>query len=163
MIRPAELERLQGLIAESGTDGWLLFDFRGRNPIASAVLGSEIVGSRRVFVLIPRAGSPVALVHAVDAELWRGWPSQWTKRVWVRRETLAEELGALVRGKRLAVDISPNGAIPYLDGVPAGVADWIGSLGATLVPSADLVTRYCSIWTAEDVASHRRAAAAKLL
>ena len=128
MIRPAELERLQGLIAESGTDGWLLFDFRGRNPIASAVLGGEIVGSRRVFVLIPRAGSPVALVHAVDAELWRGWPSQWTKRVWVRRETLAEELGALVRGKRLAVDISPNGAIPYLDGVPAGVAGVATSL-----------------------------------
>ena len=66
----------------------------------------------------------------------------------------------MVRGKRLAVDISPNGAIPYLDGVPAGVADWIRSLGATLVPSADLVTRYCSVWTAEDVASHRRAAAA---
>jgi len=42
VIRPAELERLQGLIAESGTDGWLLFDFRGRNPIASAVLGGEI-------------------------------------------------------------------------------------------------------------------------
>ena len=160
MIRPAALERLPGLIAESGNDGWLLFDFRGRNPIAAAVLGSEIVGSRRVFVLSPRAGSPVALVHAVDAELWRGWPSQWTKRVWVRRETLAEELGALVRDKRLAVDISPNGAIPYLDGVPAGVADWIRSLDATLVPSADLVTRYCSIWTAEDVASHRRAAAA---
>ena len=28
------------------------------------------------------------------------------------------------------------------------------------MPSADLVTRYCSVWTAEDVASHRRAAAA---
>ena len=160
MIGPGELERLQGLITESGVDGWLLFDFRGRNPVASAVLGSEIVGSRRVFVLIPRAGSPIALVHAVDAELWRGWPSRWTKRVWVRRETLAEELGSLIRGKRLAVDISPNGAIPYLDGVPAGVAEWFRSLGATLVPSADLVTRYCSVWTAEEVASHRRAAAA---
>ncbi|HKU60049.1 MAG TPA: M24 family metallopeptidase [Gemmatimonadales bacterium] len=160
MIGSRELERLQRLVAESGADGWLLFDFRGRNPIAAAVLGSEIVGSRRVFVLIPRAGAPVALVHAVDAELWRGWPSQWAKTVWVRRESLTEKLGALVRGKRLAVDISPNGAIPYLDGVPAGVADWIRSLGATLVTSADLVTRYCSVWTAEDVASHRRAAAA---
>jgi Xaa-Pro dipeptidase len=160
VIGPGELVRLQRLVAESGLDGWLLFDFRGRNPIAAAVLGSEIVGSRRVFVLIPRAGTPIALVHAVDAELWREWPSQWTKRVWVRRETLAEELDGLVRGKRLAVDISPNGAIPYLDGVPAGVTDWIRSLGATLVPSADLVTRYCSVWTAQDVASHRRAAAA---
>jgi Xaa-Pro dipeptidase len=160
VIGPGELVRLQRLVAESGLDGWLLFDFRGRNPIAAAVLGSEIVGSRRVFVLIPRVGTPIALVHAVDAELWREWPSQWTKRVWVRRETLAEELDGLVRGKRLAVDISPNGAIPYLDGVPAGVTDWIRSLGATLVPSADLVTRYCSVWTAQDVASHRRAAAA---
>lgn len=160
MIGPGELERLQRLVAESEADAWLLFDFRGRNPIASAVLGSEIVGSRRVFVLIPRAGVPTALVHAVDAELWRGWPDQWTKRVWVKREALADELGRLVGGKRLAVDISPNGAIPYLDGVPAGVADYLRSLGATLVPSADLVTSYCSVWTAEDVASHRRAAAA---
>lgn len=160
MIGPRELERLQDLIAASGVDGWLLFDFRGRNPVAAAVLGDEIVGSRRVFVLVPRAGRPVALVHAVDAELWRGWPGEWTKRVWVRRESLVEELGPLVRGKRLAMDISPNGAIPYLDGVPAGVADWIRSLGATLMPSADLVTRYCSVWTADDVASHRRAAAA---
>jgi Xaa-Pro dipeptidase len=160
MIGPRELSRLQPLVAAAGVDGWLLFDFRGRNPIAAAVLGDEIVGSRRVFVLIPPAGPPTALVHAVDAELWRAWPTEWTKRVWVTREALAEQLGALVRGKRLAADISPQGAIPYLDGVPAGVADWLGRLGATLVPSAELVTRYCSVWTAEDVASHSRAAAA---
>ena len=160
MIGLGELARLQPLIAAAGLDGWLLFDFRGRNPIAAAVLGNEILGSRRVFVLIPPSGTPTALVHAVDAELWRRWPAGWTKRVWVTREALAAELGALVRGRRLAADISPHGAIPYLDGVPAGVAEWIGSLGATLVTSADLVTRYCSVWTAEDVASHRRAAEA---
>ena len=67
---------------------------------------------------------------------------------------------ALVRGRRLAVDYSPDGAIPYLDGIPAGVAELLRGLGATLVPSAELVTRYCSVWTAEDVASHRRAAEA---
>jgi Xaa-Pro dipeptidase len=160
VIGPRELARLQPLVAQAGVDGWLLFDFRGRNPIAAAVLGDEILGSRRVFVLIPPSGRPTALVHAVDAELWRGWPEGWAKRVWVRREELTEELGALVRGRRLAADISPKGAIPYLDGVPAGVADWIVSLGATLVSSAELVTRYCSVWTAEDVVSHRRAAAA---
>jgi Xaa-Pro aminopeptidase len=160
VIGPRELGRLQPLVAAAGVDGWLLFDFRGRNPIAAAVLGNEIVGSRRVFVLIPPSGPPTALVHAVDAELWRGWPAEWTKRVWVTREALTDELGALVRGKRLAADISPDGAIPYLDGVPAGVAGWISGLGATLVTSADLVTRYCSVWTPADVASHRRAAEA---
>lgn len=158
MLTPTDLARLQSLIAGAGVDGWLLFDFRGRNPIAAAVLGGEIVGSRRVYVLIPPDGPPTALVHAVDAELWRGWPSQWTKRVWVAREELTAELGALVRGKRLAADYSPNGAIPYLDGVPAGVAELLRGLGATLVSSVELVTRWCSVWSAADVASHRRAA-----
>ncbi len=160
MITPTDLARLQPLVAQFGVDGWLLFDFRGRNPIAAAVLGPEIVGSRRVYVLIPPTGLPIALVHAVDAELWRAWPSSWPKRVWVTREQLAAELGTLVRGKRLAVDWSPDGAIPYLDGVPLGVAELLRSLGATLVPSAELVTRYCSVWSAADVASHRRAAEA---
>lgn len=152
-----DLPRLQTLIAESDVDGWLLFDFRGRNPIAAAVLGPEIVGSRRVYVLIPRQGPPMALVHAIDNELWRKWPADWPKHVWVTREALTAELGALVRGKRLAVDYSPHGAIPYLDGVPAGVAELLASLGATLVTSSELVTRYCSVWTPEDIASHRRA------
>ena len=153
-----ELPRLQAMISELGVDGWLLFDFRGRNPIAAAVLGPEIVGSRRVYVMIPPQGPPMALVHAIDNELWRGWPSDWPKHVWVTREALTAELGTLVRGKRLAVDYSPHAAIPYLDGVPAGVAELLGSLGATLVTSSDLVTRYCSVWTPEDIASHRRAA-----
>jgi Xaa-Pro aminopeptidase len=160
MISQTDLSRLQPLIAAADVDGWLLFDFRGRNPIAAAVLGPEIVGSRRVYVLIPRAGPPFALVHAVDAELWRGWPEEWPKRVWVTREELAAELRQLVRGKRLAIDWSPEAAIPYLDGVPLGVAELLRGLGGTLVPSAELVTRYCAVWTPADLASHRRAAEA---
>ncbi|HUR95918.1 MAG TPA: M24 family metallopeptidase [Gemmatimonadales bacterium] len=160
MITPTDLVRLQSLIAQADVDGWLLFDFRGRNPIAAALLGDEIVGSRRVYVLVPRTGSPTALVHAVDAELWRHWPAAWTKKVWVARDELAAELGSLVSGKRLAVEYSPNGAIPYLDGVPAGVAELLRGLGATLVSSIDLVTRFCSVWSPADLASHRRAAEA---
>jgi Xaa-Pro aminopeptidase len=160
MIAPDDLSRLQPLVAQAGVDGWLLFDFRGRNPIAAAVLGPEIVGSRRVYVLVPPAGMPVALVHAVDAELGRAWPAELPKRVWVTREELSTELAALVRGKRIAVDWSPGGAIPYLDGMPLGVAEFLRDLGATLVPSAELVTRYCSVWSPADRASHRRAAEA---
>jgi Xaa-Pro dipeptidase len=160
VIASAALARLQRLIADADVDGWLLFDFRGRNPIAAAVLGAEIVGSRRVYVLIPRQGKPLALVHAVDAELWRGWPTEWSKRVWVTRESLSTELRRLVQGKRLAADFSPHGSIPYLDGMPAGVFQLLSELGAALVPSTDLVTRYCSVWSDADVASHRRAAEA---
>lgn len=160
MIDSSDLSRLQPLIAAAGVDGCLLLDFRGRNPIAAAVLGAEIVGSRRVYVLIPPQGKPTALVHAVDAELWRGWPAEWPERVWVHPDELTAELGALVTGRRLAVDWSPGAAIPYLDGIPLGVGEVLRELGAELVPSADLVTRYCSVWTAAQRAGHRRAASA---
>ena len=90
MLQSDALPRLQAALAALAqpVDGWLLFDFRGINPIMAAVVGDEIVGSRRAYIYLPRAGEPVALVHAVDAELWRGWPSVWRKMVWIRREEL---------------------------------------------------------------------------
>jgi len=138
-------------------DGWLLFDFRGINPIFRAVMGSEVVGSRRVYVWIPRDGEPVLLVHAVDAELWREWPAAWRRIVWVQRERFERELHALVGGKTAAIEYSPGGAVPYADYIPAGTVDLLRTIGATLVSSAELVTRYCSCWTAAELTSHRRA------
>jgi len=161
MLQPDSLPRLHAaLIAlAEPVDGWLLFDFRGINPIMAAVVGTEVVGSRRAYVYIPRAGTPVALVHAVDAELWRAWPAQWRRVVWVRRDELSRELAALVGGKTLAMEYSPGGAIPYGDYVPAGTLELVRSAGAKPVSSAELVSRYCSVWTAEDLAGHLRAAA----
>lgn len=146
--------------ASDPVDGWLLFDFRGINPVMSAVVGPEVVGSRRAYVWIPRDGTPTALVHAVDAELWRAWPAAWRSIVWIRREELARELAALVRGRTVAMEYSPKGDVPYGDYVPAGTLELVRATGATPVPSAELVTRCCSAWTPEDLASHLRAAEA---
>jgi Xaa-Pro aminopeptidase len=160
MLTPASLPALHTALAAVPVDGWLLFDFRGLNPIMAAVVGPEIVGSRRQYVLVTPGAPPVALVHAVDAELWRGWPAAWRRIVWVRREELARELRALVGGKTVAMEYSPEGRVPYGDYVPAGTLEFVRAAGAMPVSSADLVTRYCSAWSAEDLASHRRAAAA---
>jgi Xaa-Pro dipeptidase len=160
MLLPDALPKLHAALdaATEKVDGWLLFDFRGINPIMAAVVGDEIVGSRRAYVFIPRGHHPVALVHAVDAELWRGWPSAWRRIVWVRREELARELSALVGGKTVAMEYSPGGAVPYGDYVPAGTLELVRASGATPVSSAELVSRYCSVWSADDLASHLRAA-----
>ncbi|HEU4828189.1 MAG TPA: M24 family metallopeptidase [Gemmatimonadales bacterium] len=162
MLSPDTLPALHAALdADSARpDGWLLFDFRGINPIMAAVVGPEVVGSRRAYVWIPREGTPTGLVHAVDAELWRGWPAAWRKIVWVRREELARELTALVGGRTVAMEYSPKGAVPYGDYVPAGTLELVCAAGAMPVSSADLVTRCCSAWTDADLASHRRAAAA---
>jgi Xaa-Pro dipeptidase len=161
MIHPDAQSALHAALAAVAepVDGWLLFDFRGINPIMAAVVGPEIVGSRRSYVYVPSLGSPTALVHAVDAELWRDWPKAWRRIVWVRREELARELRGLVGGKTVAMEYSPEGAIPYGDYVPASTLEFVRAAGATPVSSAELVTRYCSVWTAADLASHRRAAA----
>jgi Xaa-Pro dipeptidase len=162
MLTPDDLPALHralDAVAEA-VDGWLLFDFRGINPIFRAVMGGELVGSRRVYVWVPRGGLPVVLVHAVDAELWRAWPTAWRRIVWVRRETLEQELAGLVAGRTAAVEHSPGGDVPYADYVPGGTVELLRRLGATLVTSAELVTRYCSCWSGEDLASHCRAAEA---
>ena len=113
MLLPEALPTLHAALdaLSDRVDGWLLFDFRGINPIMAAVVGEEVVGSRRAYVFIPRGGDPVALVHAVDAELWRGWPPVWRRIVWVRREELSRELAALVGGKTVAMEYSPAKAI----------------------------------------------------
>jgi Xaa-Pro dipeptidase len=160
MLQPDALPRLHAALdaASEKVDGWLLFDFRGINPIMAAVVGDEIVGSRRAYVFIPRGRDPVALVHAVDAELWRAWPPVWRRVVWVRREELARELGALVGGKVVAMEYSPGGAVPYGDYVPAGTLELVRASGASPVSSAELVSRYCSVWSPDDLAGHLRVA-----
>jgi len=160
MLQPGALPALHSALAAlaAPVDGWLLFDFRGINPILAAVVGQEIVGSRRQYVFVPRDGKPTAIVHAVDAELWREWPQVWRKVVWVGREELARELKALVGGKKVAMEYSPNGDVPYGDYVPGGTLEFVRATGATPVSSAELVSRCCSAWTPADLASHIRAA-----
>lgn len=160
MLKPDALPAIHKALASLSdpVDGWLIFDFRGINPIMAAVVGPEIVGSRRQYLYIPEDGMPVALVHGVDAELWRNWPSEWRRIVWVRREELANHLAELVGGKTVAMEYSPGGAIPYGDYIPAGTLEVVRAAGAKPVSSAELVTRYCSVWSKEDLASHMRAA-----
>jgi Xaa-Pro dipeptidase len=75
-----------------------------------------------------------------------------------RWEELHAALGQVVAGKRLAMEISPEDAVPYLDRVPYGVIELLRRLGATIVPSGALVSRFAAGWTAEEAADHRFAA-----
>jgi Xaa-Pro aminopeptidase len=69
-------------------------------------------------------------------------------------------LKELVAGKRLAMEVSVNDAVPYLDRVPHGVVQLLESFGATVVSSAELVTRFAAGWSAAELAGHRKAAEA---
>ncbi len=142
----------------AGADGWLLFDFRGANPVAASVLGISGMATRRLFVLLPRAGAPVAVAHRIELGNLTGFPGEI--RAYASWRELHAELKALVAGRTLAMEVSPQDAVPYLDRVPHGVIQLLESFGARIVSSAALVTRFAAGWSAAELAGHRRAAEA---
>ena len=156
LCRPDGIERVQRALRDQGLDGWLLYEFHGVNPIAVQLLGMGKT-TRRGFVLIPAKDNPVALIHAIEASSWRHWPFEVrTYSSWQQMET---ELRELVDGSsRLAMEVSPGAAVPTLDYLPAGMAGLILSLGVEAVSSGDLVSRFHSVWTSEQLQMHRQAA-----
>lgn len=143
-------------LAECGADGWLLFDFKGLNPVAGRLLQLGGLGSRRLFVYLPREGEPVAVAHKIELQPLAGFPGRIVP--YARWQELHEALAEIVRGRTVAMEISPGDAVPYLDRVPAGVVELVRELGGTVVPSAPLVTRFTAAWSAAELADHLAAA-----
>lgn len=157
MLNTESLPEIQKALSEANLDGWLMFDFHGLNPVATGMLPREGMGTRRIFVLVPRSGKPVAVTHAIEQGPWKNWPAEWHKTQYSGWRELESQLKSIVAGKRVAMEYSPGDAVPYLDRVPAGVLEMVRSAGATVVSSADLVSRFYAVWTRENLASHKRA------
>lgn len=158
MLRPESLPALQSALDVAGLDGWLLYDFHGLNPVAVGMLELPGMTTRRFFVYIPRDGSPAAITHAIEQGPWAGWPDKWRKEKYSSWRALESLLAGLVNGKRVAMEYSPGDAVPYLDRIPAGVIEMVRNAGATVVTSADLVSRFYAVWSDEQRGSHERAA-----
>jgi len=158
MLTKEILPSIQAELSRQKLDGWLLFDFRGLNPIAADLIGIEGHVTRRVFAWIPASGTPVGIEHAIEPRPWQHWPKEWKREVYSSWRTLESTLAALVKGKRVAMEYSAGDAVPYLDRIPAGVIEMVRAAGAEVVTSGELVTRFYASWTAEDIAAHTRAA-----
>jgi Xaa-Pro dipeptidase len=149
------VERVQEALREQELDGWLLYEFHHINPVPVALLGLGKT-TRRAFVLIPAQGEPVALIHAIEASSWRHWP--FARRVYSSWRDMEAQIEALVSGlERIAMEISPGGAVPTLDYVPAGIAGVLLGHGLEIASSGDLVSEFHSVLSAEEVEDHRKA------
>jgi len=154
-----DLQAIQKALGEHQIDGWLLYDFRGSNPIARAVIGFDEsqIGTRRWFYLIPRQGEPVAILHVIEPHALKGAPGRiLLYRSW---RDLEEALRAHLKGmKRVAMEYSPGAAIPYVARVDGGTVEMVRAAGPDVVTSADLVQYFEARWTPEQKALHDRAA-----
>ncbi len=158
VLTPDSLADIQAALAHEGLDGWLLYDFRGINPIARQVIGIETTLSRRICVFVPRQGLPQALSHNIEQGAWRDWPANWPRDRYSAWPALEAWLQKTVGGRRVAMEYSPGDAVPYVDRVPAGVIDMVRATGATVESSGELVSRFYSVWTPAQLAAHHRAA-----
>ncbi|MGH7551995.1 MAG: M24 family metallopeptidase [Longimicrobiales bacterium] len=153
------LPEIQKMLGEQRLSGWLLYDLHARNNVAVKLLGLGDL-SRRYFVFIPATGEPAAITHGIEQGPWEHWP--WSRVSYVGWRELGEALQAALNGGGgpIAMEFSDRDAVPSVDLVPAGVIELVRSAGANVVSSGDLITRFYSRWTADDLASHRRASAA---
>jgi Xaa-Pro aminopeptidase len=150
------IREVQEALREQDLDGWLLYEFRGANPVSKAILQ---VGktTRRGYFLIPREGDPVGLIHAIEGSSWRHWP--WEKRMYSGWRQMEAELEKLLGGRgRLAMEVSPGAAVPTLDYVPAGLTEVLLRSGIEAASSGDLVSRFNSVWTGQQLIDHLEAA-----
>ena len=151
---------VQRALKDDGLDAWLLYDFRGSNPIAArlaGLAGSGKMATRRWYYLIPAAGEPRGLVHAIERHNLDDLPGE--KRPYSRREELADGLKGLLAGvRRVAMEYSPGNNIPYISRVDGGTLEAVREAGADVVTSGDLVQRFEAVWTDEVFATHQAAA-----
>ena len=154
------LDEIALALRESALDGWLFFDFRLSDPLAYRVLGlsSEGITTRRWFCFVPTDAPPVALVSAVEANRLDSLGIQ--KIVYRSAAGMLEGLRTMLGGRRrIAMDYSPNCAIPYVSRVDAGTIEMVRSLGVEVVSAADLIQHFEARLTPAGLASHYRAAA----
>jgi Xaa-Pro aminopeptidase len=150
---------VQNFLKERSIDGWLIFDFRGQNNIAMNFfdMKKKRILTRRWFYFIPQNGEPTLLLHKIERD---NFPESPTKvQLYVSWQELKKKLGEILKeSKKIAMEYSPNGAIPYVSCVDGGTLELVRSLGVEVVTSANLVQYFQSRWTPEQLQSHIEAA-----
>jgi Xaa-Pro dipeptidase len=151
-------QRIQEALRASGLDGWLFFDHHQRDPLAYRILEipAGLLVSRRWYYFIPAEGEPRKLVHRIESGTLNNLPgrqevySSWTEQ--------RQKLHAILEGStRIAMQYSPNCAIPYVSLVDGGTLELVRAAGVEVVSSADLVQEFEARLTEAQFQSHLEA------
>jgi Xaa-Pro dipeptidase len=150
-----KLAEIQEALRDAELDGWLFFDHHQRDPLAYRVLRFKPrqMPTRRWYYFVPTSGEPTKVVHRIESKMLDALPGRtrlyagWTEQ----QATLCEALGT---AKRVAMQYSPNCAIPYVSMIDAGTAELVRGMGMEITSSADLIQLFEATWTAEQFVMH---------
>jgi Xaa-Pro dipeptidase len=151
------LEEMQRDLRAARLDGWLFYDFRGRDPIAHRVLQlPNQMRTRRWFYFVPARGTSKKLVHKIETQSLAAVPGETF--YYSGQDELRKNLKRLLgRAKTVAMQYSPKNAIPYVAMVDAGTVELVKSCAVKVATSADLVQKYEACWTPQQLQSHLEA------
>jgi len=141
---------------QNGIDAWLMYDFRGNNPVMWQALGRPQATSRRNYLFIPSEGDPVLMVHTIDRLLFDDAP--FFRQEYLKWREMQDMLEDLLRSSlRVAMEYSQDCALPMHAFVDAGTVELIRSFGKEIVSSADLFQVAASRWSDESIRLHEKA------
>jgi len=151
-----EFKAVQQYMADQKIDGWLIYDFRGNNPILARLLPGKRWTTRRAVLFIPKMGQPVLLAHGIDEHQFDG--------VSVTREKYLSwnDLHAWLRSKlagmqRVAMEYAPGATLPVVSIVDAGTVELVRAFGVEVVSSANLIQVCVACFSREALEAHKTA------
>jgi Xaa-Pro dipeptidase len=155
-----DITEIQKDLRAAKLDGWLFYDFRGRDPIAHRLLQlPDSMRTRRWYYFVPAKGTPRKLVHKIETAALATVPGRTA--YYAGQQELQSNLRKLLAGaKKIAMQYSPLNQIPYVAMVDAGTIEQVRQCGVKIFSSADLVQKYEACWTPEQLASHKKAGSA---
>jgi Xaa-Pro dipeptidase len=154
-----DLERAQTAMRENAIDAWLIYDFRGHNPVMAQVAGGGKFVTRRNFLCIPSQGKMAVIAHFIDRDQFAGLDA--TIRSYAGWPEMIDQIKQVLEGcHRIAMEYSPGGAIPAMAWVDGGTLELIRSLGVEVVSSADLFQVAAATWPKAALDSHKSASQA---
>ncbi|MCE5293780.1 MAG: M24 family metallopeptidase [Chlamydiales bacterium] len=158
--RKLYIQEIQKYILEQpGLDGWLIYDFHGKNALGLELLGIDAnqLLSRRFYYWIPKSGTPIKIVHHIEAQTLNHLPGdQIAYESW---QSLDSALTSTLKGqKRIAMEHSPMGAIPVLSTLDAGLYEWLHKKKIEVVNSWILAKNFICRWTPAQLKAHKDAA-----
>ena len=149
------LSAIQAALREENLDGWLFFDHHLRDPLAYRILNFDPprTPSRRWYYLIPAHGEPRKLEHRIERNMLGALPG--VTHVYSSWATQVDGLATLLAGcRRVAMQYSPDCAIPYVAMVDAGTVELVRARGVEVASSANLVQYFEARWTQDKLDSH---------
>jgi len=150
-----DIARIQEALRREKLDAWLFFDHHQRDPLAYRVLGFQPIRhvTRRWYYLIPANGEPRGLVHRIESGMIDAVPGEKLQYSSWREQHAG--LARLLKGsKRVAMQYSPECAVPYVAMVDAGTVELVRGMGVEVVTSAELVQEFEACLSGAQFASH---------